>query len=209
MRLPSIPAGEVDVQHLIAGLVLQSGAFSQRDSYWVWATLAGSSVGMLASSQGRLLASTYYAIGDTRRPLMFAVVRVTVTLVLGVIAALYGPRLFGVDSRWGTAGLTASAGVAGWIEFLLLRRTLARRIGAFGLSTGLLPQLWATALVAAAVAWGLHALLAPHAAHGLARMAEAALVLSVFTAVYGVATLALGIGTARSLWRRLTLRASN
>ena len=58
--------------HLIAGLVLQSGAFSQRDSYWVWATLAGSSVGLLASSQGRLLASAYYAIGDTRRPLGFA-----------------------------------------------------------------------------------------------------------------------------------------
>jgi putative peptidoglycan lipid II flippase len=190
--------------HLIAGLVLQSGAFSQRDSYWVWATLAGSSVGLLASSQGRLLASTYYALGDTRRPLGFAIVRVAFTLVLGLIAALYGPRLFGVDARWGTAGLTASAGMAGWIEFLLLRRTLARRIGAFGLSAGLLPRLWGAALAAAALAWGVHAVLAPHAQHGLARMAEAALALCVFTAVYAVATLALKIGTAQSLWQRLT-----
>jgi len=194
--------------HLIAGLVLQSGAFSQRDSYWVWATLAGSSVGMLASSQGRLLASTYYALGDTRRPLGFAIVRVALTLVLGFIAALYGPALLGVDRRWGTAGLTASAGVAGWIEFLLLRRTLARRIGAFGLSPGLLPRLWAAALGAAAIAWGAHLLLAPHMAHGLARTVEAALVLVLFTAVYAAATLALGIGTAKSLRQRLTHRSA-
>jgi putative peptidoglycan lipid II flippase len=201
-----VPSGVafMTLGHLIAGLVLQSGAFTQRDSYWVWATLAGSSVGLLASSQGRLLASTYYALGDTRRPLGFAVVRVAITLVLGFIMALYGPRLFGLDPRWGTAGLTVSAGMAGWIEFLLLRRTLERWIGAFGLSAGLLPRLWGVALIAAAVTWGVHALLAPHAAHGLARMAELALALSVFAAVYAAGTFALGIGTARSLWQRLT-----
>jgi putative peptidoglycan lipid II flippase len=189
--------------HLIAGLVLQSGAFSQRDSYWVWATLAGSSVGLLASSQGRLLASTYYALGDTRRPLGFAIVRVAATLLLGIVAAIYGPRLLGIDARWGTAGLTASAGVAGWIEFLLLRRTLQKRIGEFGLSRGLLPRLWGAALTAAAAAWGVHALLAPHAQHGVARMAEAALALCMFTAIYAAATLALKIGTAQSLWQRV------
>jgi putative peptidoglycan lipid II flippase len=204
-----VPSGVVfmTLGHLIAGLVLQSGAFSQRDSYWVWATLAGSSVGMLASSQGRLLSSTYYALGDTRRPLNFAIVRVVLTLVLGFIAALSGPRLFGIDTRWGTAGLTASAGMAGWIEFVLLRRTLAGRIGKFGLSPGLLPRLWGAALVAAGGAWGIHALLVHRMAHGLARMAEAALVLAVFTAVYGVATLVMRIGTAQSLWRRLARRS--
>ena len=206
-----VPSGVafMAVGHLIAGLVLQSGAFSQRDSYWVWATLAGSSVGMLASSQGRLLASTYYALGDTRRPLGFAIVRVALTLVLGFLAARFGPALCGIDPRWGTAGLTASAGVAGWVEFVLLRRTLARRIGAFGLSAGLLPRLWGSALVAAAVSWGVHLLLGPHAPHGLARMAEAALALTVFAAVYGAATVALGIGTARSLWQRLAGRTSH
>jgi hypothetical protein len=37
---------------------------------------------------------------------------------------------------------------------------------------------------------------------------EAALVLALFTVIYGVATLALGIGTARSLQQRLTNRAA-
>jgi putative peptidoglycan lipid II flippase len=99
--------------------------------------------------------------------------------------------------------------VAGWIEFLLLRRTLGRWIGTFGLTAGLLPRLWGAALAAAAATWGVHALLAPHAPHGLARMAEAALSLSVFTAVYAAATLALRIDMARSLWQRLTPRASS
>ena len=38
--------------------------------------------------------------------------------------------------------------------------------------------------------------------HGFARMAEAALVLSVYTASYAAATLALRIATAQSLWQR-------
>jgi putative peptidoglycan lipid II flippase len=192
---------------LVSGLLLQSGAFSQRDSDWVWATLAGSTVGLLATSLGRLLTSTYYALDDTRTPLGYAALRVLLTLVLGFAAALYGPRLFGVDSRWGTAGLTASAGAAGWVEFLLLRRGLTRRIGRFGLPPGLLPRLWGAAAVAAAVTWGLHLLLAPHARHGLARTAEAAVSLATFTAAYGALALALRIEAARSLWRRIARRA--
>ena len=42
----------------------------------------------------------------------------------------------GIDPKWGAAGLTASAGVAGWVEFLLLRRGLNRRIGRTGHPAG-------------------------------------------------------------------------
>ena len=196
-------AAFVALGHLVAGLVLQSGAFSQHDSYWVWATLAGSAVGMLATSQGRLLTSTYYALSDTRTPLRYAVLRVALTLVLGYAAAVYGPRAFGVESSWGTAGLTASAGLAGWVEFVLLRRGLARRIGAFTLPRGLVAKLWLCAALAAAAAWSAHMLLAPHAQHGLRRMLEAAGVLAVFTAGYAVATLAMRVDVARALWARV------
>ncbi len=192
--------------HLIAGLVLQSGAFSQRDSYWVWATLAGSTVGLLATSVGRLLTSTYYALNDTRTPLRFAMLRVALTLALGYIAAVYGPPLFHVDARYGTAGLTASAGMAGWVEFILLRRGLTQRIGAFGMPKGMLPRLWGAALGAAALAWGLHMLLGPHAMRGVARLAEAAFVLVAFTVAYGAATLSLKLPMAQELWGRVGRR---
>ena len=54
----------------------------------------------------------------------------------------------------GAAGLTASAGVAGWVEFTLLRRTLNARIGRTGLAAVLTAKLWASAAAGAAVAWG-------------------------------------------------------
>ena len=97
---------------------------------YVWGILAGSAVGLLASTMGRLYASTFYALHDTRTPLRFAVLRVALTIGLGYLFALPLPRALGVEARWGAAGLTASAGIAGWIEFLLLRRALNARIGA-------------------------------------------------------------------------------
>jgi len=121
---------------------------------------------------------------------------------------VYGPPLFGVERSWGTAGLTASAGMAGWVEFVLLRRGLARRIGAFSLPRGLVAKLWLAAALAAGAAWGVHAVLAPHAQHGLRRTLEAAFVLAVFTAGYAAATLAMRIEAARVLLARIRRRGN-
>lgn len=144
---------------VVAAAVLQTGRFTHEDAVYVWAILAGSAVGLLASTMGRLYSSTYYALRDTRTPLRYAAVRVALTTVLGYICAILLPPLLGISPRWGTAGLTASAGVAGWIEFALLRRTLNRRLGPTGIPVGLLIQLWRSALAAAALAWLIKALL--------------------------------------------------
>ena len=97
---------------------------------FVWSVLAGSGVGLLASTSGRLYSSAFYALRDTRTPLNFAIIRVVLTVVLGYLFALPLPRLLGIDRHWGVAGLTLSAGIAGWVEFALLRRALQARIGA-------------------------------------------------------------------------------
>src|SRR5579872_2663440 len=143
---------------IIAGALMQTGRFTHADATYVWGILAGSTIGLLASTMGRLYSSTYYALRDTRTPLRFAVVRVVLTTGLGYLCALPLPRLIGIDPRWGVAGLTASAGVAGWVEFFLLRRSLNQRIGQTGLAPTFLAKLWAGALVAAAAGWGLKAL---------------------------------------------------
>ena len=39
------------------------------------------------------------------------------------------PRLLGIDSRWGVAGLTLSAGIAAWLEYSMFRRAMHERIG--------------------------------------------------------------------------------
>jgi putative peptidoglycan lipid II flippase len=138
---------------IIAAVLYQTGKFTHADANYVWGILAGSTVGLLASTLGRLYSSTYYALHDTRTPLRFAILRVTLTTALGYLCALPLPRALGIDPKWGVAGLTASAGIAGWIEFALLRRSLNRRIGRTGLSSSYVFKLWVAALLAADIGW--------------------------------------------------------
>jgi putative peptidoglycan lipid II flippase len=110
---------------------------------------------LLVSTLGRLYSSTYYALRDTRTPLRYAAIRVFLTTILGYFSAIPLPHLLGIESRWGVAGLTVSAGIATWVEFLLLRRTLNLRIGATGLSVSFLVKSWGAALIAAGIGRGL------------------------------------------------------
>jgi len=137
---------------LVAAL-LQTGRFRHTDAVYVWGILAGSSVGLLASTLGRLYSSTYYALRDTRTPLNFAIIRVALTTVLGYFFAIHLPGLLGIPQVWGAAGLTSSAGIAGWVEMLLLRRTMNARIGKTGLPASYVARLWAAAIAGAAAAW--------------------------------------------------------
>ena len=136
---------------LIAGALLQTGRFTHADALYVWGILAGSSIGLLASTMGRLYSSAYYALRDTRTPLRFAVLRVALTTVLGYICAKPLPLWIGIDPRWGVAGLTASAGVAGWVEFALLRRGLHQRLGEGPSISGFVAKLWLAAVLAAGI----------------------------------------------------------
>jgi putative peptidoglycan lipid II flippase len=133
---------------LISGALLQTGRFTHADAVYVWGILAGSAVGLLASTMGRLYSSAYYALRDTRTPLRFAMLRVALTTSLGYLCCKPLPIWLGIDPRWGVAGLTASAGVSGWVEFTLLRRSLIRRIGPPASLFRFVAGLWAMAAVA-------------------------------------------------------------
>jgi putative peptidoglycan lipid II flippase len=138
---------------LIVHLLFESGRFQRGNTIWVWQILIGSTVGLLASTMGRLYSSTFYAMRDTKTPLRFAIVRVVLTTVLGYLFALVLPGMLGLDRKIGAAGLTASAGLAGWVEFYLLRRELDRRIGRTRLVPARMSRLWAAAIVGAAIPW--------------------------------------------------------
>jgi putative peptidoglycan lipid II flippase len=97
----------------VTAAIYQSGKFHRSDVVLVWSVLAGSAVGLLATSLGRLYSSAFYALLDTKTPLRFATIRVTLTAILGAVCSLLLPHWLGIDQKWGVAGLTASAGVAG------------------------------------------------------------------------------------------------
>ncbi len=186
---------------VIAAALYQTGRFSHRDAVWVWAILAGSAVGLLASTLGRLYASTYYALRDTRTPLRYAIVRVVLTTLLGYACALPLPRALGIDQMWGAAGLTASAGVSGWVEMLLLRRTLNARIGHSGLPFTYTTRLWAASLAGAIVGW-----IAKLALPALSPIPAAIVILGGYGGVFLLATFALRIPEASGALSRLLRR---
>ncbi len=138
---------------VVAGAIYQTGKFTRADSIYVWAILAGSAVGLLASTLGRLYSSAFYALKDTRTPLRFAVIRVILASAFGYFASMHLPALIGIEARWGIAGITAASGFCGWIEFLLLRSSLNKRIGKTGLVLSGTLKLWAAAIIAGGIAW--------------------------------------------------------
>ena len=189
--VPSVAAFLV-LGDVIVGAIYQSGRFRHADTIYVWGILAGASVGLVANTFGRLYSSTYYALRDTRTPLKYAVVRVVLTTILGYLFAVPLPPALGLEARWGVAGLTISAGIASWLEFVLLRRTLNRRIGPSGAPPAYLVSLWAAALLAAAAGLGIQ-----HFLPFRSPVLRAVLVLGPYGVLYFTFTMAFGLVEAQ------------
>lgn len=190
----------------IVATIFQTGKFGHDDSTLVWVILGGSAVGLLATTQGRLCTSALWALGDTKTPLRFATIRVALTGALGYLATFPLRERLGFPPAFCAAGLTASAGVAGWIEFLLVRRSLRSRIGHFGPAFRDVGRFWLTALVAAAAAFGIGAKL-PESRHPAL---TGIIVLVVYGLGYVGSLYCLGVSEARDLVgaisRRIPLR---
>ena len=194
--LPSVVAF-LALGDVIVGAIYQTGQFRHTDVIYVWGILAGATVGLLASTLGRLYASTYYALKDTRTPLWFAIIRVILTTILGYLCAIPLPPRLGIEPRWGVAGLTISAGISSWVEFTLLRRALNKRIGATGLPVEYLVKLWAAALLAAAGGWAVRHFFGHHSP-----VLVAVIALTPYGLIYFAAAAMLGVEESRALFKR-------
>lgn len=183
---------------VMAGALYQSGQFQDAAKIYVWGILAGSSVGLLASTLARLYSSTYYALKDTRTPLLYAVTHVALATMLGYLFALPLPRYLGIAPKWGVVGLTLSASIAASIEYLLLRKTLNRRIGRTGLPAVYLLKLWAAAAICAGLAWALKLSFS-----SLHPIPLAAVVLGCYGVAYFGLTYAARIAESRSVVGRI------
>ena len=185
---------------LIAGVIYQSGRFDRSVAVWVWGILAGSAVGLLATTLGRLYSTSLYALRDTKTPFRFALVRVSLTIVLGYLFALPLRAWLGVPPQWGAAGLSISSGIAGWVEFGLLRRAVNHRIGRTGIPRSVLLTLWGSAALAAAVAWAARIAIPTRRPFVLGTI-----VIAIFGVTYLASTMLGGVADERIL-RRLRRR---
>jgi putative peptidoglycan lipid II flippase len=183
---------------VIISAVYQSGRFTHADAIYVWGILAGAAVGLLASTLGRLCASAYYALHDTRTPLYSAVMRILVGSGLGYLCAIPLPPMVGIEARWGVAGLTLASGLASWVELTLLHHTLNRHIGHTGLLWPVVAKLWGAAIVSAAVAWIVKLILNPQYP-----IVMAIAVLGLYGVVYFGVTYGCGVAEAKVVVGRL------
>jgi putative peptidoglycan lipid II flippase len=190
------------IGRVLVGALYETGQFGGDDTFVVWIVLAGSALGLTAGTQGRLFSSAFYALGDTRTPLRWALVRVTLSFVLGWAAVLPLRAHLGYAPMWGAFGLTATAGLAAWVEFEGLRRALARRIGGVPVPVRLLVETNVMAIVAGAAGFGVDVLVGQR----LVPWARALVVVPVFGAVYLALAMARRIPEAERVVARLRRR---
>jgi putative peptidoglycan lipid II flippase len=219
--VPSV-AAFIAVGDAIVAALYQGGKFSAADTRYVWYILIGSTLGLLAATLGRLCSSAFYALRDPQTPLKLAAIRVVLTGVLGYLFALplrplmlAGleaahvpiPLVNGSTLPLGAIGLTASAGLAGWLEFLMLRTILARRAGPVRIPPGYLARLWIAALAGggagAAFYHSVLPSLAPHLPQLLPHIRDGGLACGIFGVVYFAVAILLGVPEAKATLRRL------
>jgi putative peptidoglycan lipid II flippase len=209
------------VGDLISAALLESGRFTANDSRFTWYQLMGSGVALSAQTSGRLYSSAYYALKNTRTPLLFAAVRVGLGIALGYWAVRILPGQLGLPEYLGAVFITVTTGVTAWVEVTLLKRGLRKELGALPHIRGQLARVWPAALIAGAVTLGLKVVLGARfgtvpldefggaffAPPALPRLATSLGMLVFFGAVYGVAALAFRVPQARALVSRVTRRA--
>ena len=118
----TIPAalGLILLREPVTALLLQHGAFRPEDTHATALALGFFCLGLIPQAGIEIHSRGFYAIGDTRTPVIFAVVAVGLNLVLSAI--LFGP--------FETSGLALAVSLAAWLEWGLLYWVYLGRTGA-------------------------------------------------------------------------------
>ncbi|MGH7556119.1 MAG: murein biosynthesis integral membrane protein MurJ [Longimicrobiales bacterium] len=194
---------------IIVAALYQTGDFGADDTMFVYILLAGYSVGLLAATSTRLFASTFFALHDTKTPAKIAAVRVFASAIVGAALMLWLRGYSYAGHTLGPFGLSIAASGSAWLEWVLLRGSLRRRLGAVGSGTGLVLKLVASAIVAAlvgrAVLLVLPESLLPESEQ-LQHIAAAAYVIIPFGLVYFLLARALGVREAAATVDRVFRR---
>ena len=207
---------------LIAQALLESGKFTAADSRFTWYLLIGSGVALSAQTAGRLYSSAFYALKDTRTPLKFAALRVSLGIAVGYYAVRILPGQLGLPEHLGAVFITITTGLTAGLERTLLRRALQRELGALPSTSAQLLKVWPAALVAGGLTFGLKLWLGTQfgvvaavssewggslfAPPQLPRLPSSLGLLAVFCGLYGAGCLVLRVPQATALVRRVLRR---
>ncbi len=124
ITIPSM-VGLIVLREPIVALLFKRGAFDATTTHLTAYALLYYSIGLWAFSAVRIVVSTFYALQDTKTPVITAAVSVCANIVLGII--LMGPM--------GHGGLALSTSLASMLNLGLLVWALRTKLGALGLKT--------------------------------------------------------------------------
>jgi putative peptidoglycan lipid II flippase len=178
---------------VMVAALFETGEFGPAESLVTWGVLAAYALGLPASGSSRVLSSAFYALRDTKTPARVAYLRVALSAGVGIALMFPADRLGFEGLRLGAAGLAMGASVGAWVEYALLRRALARRIGPHGAGGPSVARLALAAALAAASGAGLQLALPP-----APPLLVAAETLVPFGVVFLVTAALLGEGGSRS-----------
>ncbi|MGQ0765138.1 MAG: murein biosynthesis integral membrane protein MurJ [Gemmatimonadota bacterium] len=188
----------------IVTIVFQGGRFGSDETVWLWGTLAMTAVGLVAATAGRVYASALFASDNVITQQRIALARLAAGATLGAAGALWITPALGLDDRWRVAALALGSAIAAWVELVLLRRAVMRRLfwkpdqpaggrGAVGT--------WAAALLAALASLALRKV-----GVSATDVSGALTHCVLFAVVYGGAALAIGVAPMRDLLGSLRRR---
>ena len=202
-------------QVFVAG-IYQAGEFGAADVTLVWLILVAYSAGLPASASSRIYQSAFFALRDTKTPARVAGLRVLTAAVAGAVFMLQFesvtvgtmtiPAGLFADLRvaglpLGPVGLALGACAGAWLEWVLLHRVLARRIGPVAVGAGGFTRILVAAIIAATAGHVMQL-----AASGFHPLLTAALVAGAFGLVYLAVATWLGLDEARAFTKALLRR---
>lgn len=201
--IPSM-TGFIIIGDMIVAFLYQSGKFSYDDSFYVWSILAVAALSLPANTLGRLYASTFYAIQDTKTPLRYALIRVLISTVFGYLMVTKMHEWIGFDHKWSAIALVGASGISGWIEFVLIEKALSKKIGRFYLDFGNIKLIIVSALLSGAIASLTRFFISSN--YPLLRGAFG---LGIFSMSYGLVSLYFKIPQAIRIWNRIYKKISS
>ena len=170
-------------------LLLQNGRFDEASTQEVAIVLATYSFGLPGNAICRLLTTASYALGDTKRPPIYAGVRVIVSTAISV--ALMRPL--------GVPGVVLGAVVAAWVELFLLAGFIREKIGGIGMDAVPLVRIGVVCAVTVSTGLAVRYALPPTFAH---QPLGALIVLAGAGLSFAASSQSLGVLSLRSLLRR-------
>jgi putative peptidoglycan lipid II flippase len=144
----NVPAtvGLIVLAHPIVALLFERGQFTANDTAATAGALMAYAIGLTGYSVVKIASPTFYALGQSRTPVLVSVLSVLTNAALNLLLV----------RKYGYQGLALGTSVTALLNAGLLLMLLRRQLGGLGLGhlTTVLARVMAASAVMGAVAWG-------------------------------------------------------